>query len=111
MPRDTTPSPSLKEWFDDSRYRFLAGQLATLHPRFDQKRFLRRALDGLEERSLLQRLRRTSEAAREALPLDYRESLAVLRELAPKIDHGFVTLFLPDFVGLYGLDDFETSME
>jgi len=111
MPLDTTPAPSLKDWFDEARYRTLAGQLASLHPRFDRKSFLRLALDGLEERSLMQRLRRTSEATREALPLGYRESLEVLRELAPKIDHGFVTLVLPDFVSLYGHDDFDASMD
>jgi 3-methyladenine DNA glycosylase AlkC len=111
MPLDTTPAPSLKDWFDEARYRTLAGQLAAIHPRFDQKRFLRETLDGLGERSLMQRLRRTSEAARASLPLGYRESLEVLRQLAPTIDHGFVTLFLPDFVGLYGHDDFDASMD
>lgn len=111
MPLDTTPAPSLKDWFDEARYQSLAGLLATLHPRFDRKRFLRLALDGLDERSLMQRLRRTSEATREALPLAYRDSLEILRELAPKIDHGFVTLFLPDYVGLYGHDDFDASVE
>jgi 3-methyladenine DNA glycosylase AlkC len=111
MPLDTSPAPSLKDWFDETRYRTLAGQLGSLHPSFDRKRFLRLTLDGLEDRSLMQRLRRTSEATREALPLAYGESLDVLRELAPKIDHGFVTLFLPDFVSLYGHDDFDASME
>lgn len=111
MPLDTTPSPSLKDWFDEARYRSLAGILASLHPRFDRKSFLHLALDGLEERSLMQRLRRTSEATREALPLGYGESLEVLRELAPKIDHGFITLFLPDFVSLYGHDHFDASMD
>jgi hypothetical protein len=47
MPLDTTPAPSLKDWFDEARYRTLAGQLAALHPRFDQKRFLRETLDRL----------------------------------------------------------------
>jgi 3-methyladenine DNA glycosylase AlkC len=111
MPLDTTPAPSLKDWFDEARYRSLADQLASLHPRFDRKRFLKLTLGGLGDRSLMQRLRRTSEATREALPLGYRDSLDVLRELAPQIDHGFVTLFLPDFVGLHGHDDFDASMD
>jgi len=111
MPLDTTPAPSLKDWFDEARYRTLASQLGGLHPRFDRKRFLKLTLEGHEDRSLMQRLRRTSEATREALPLDYRESLDVLRQLAPRIDHGFVTLFLPDFVSLYGHEDFDASMD
>ena len=111
MPRDTTPAPSLKDWFDEARYRSLAALLEELHPRFDRKRFLHLTLDGLADRSLLQRLRRTSEATRESLPLGFCESLGVLKNLAPRIDHSFVTLFLPDFVGLYGHDDFDASME
>lgn len=111
MPLDTTPAPSLKDWFDETRYHKLAEQLTALHPRFVRKRFLKLTLDGLVDRSLMQRLRRTSEATREALPIGYRESLDVLRQLAPQIDHGFVTLFLPDFVSLQGHDDFDASMD
>lgn len=105
-----SPAPALKDWFDEARYRSVAAHLADLHPRFDRERFLARSLDGLDELSLLQRLRRMTEATREALPLGYRDSLAVLRELAPRIDHSFVTLYLPDFVGRYGRDDFDESM-
>lgn len=104
-------APALKDWFDETRFRTIAGQLVALDPRFDRKRFLNYSLDGLEELSLLQRLRRMSEATRAALPLDYEESLEVLRRLAPQIDHRFVTLFLPDFVSLYGHDHLEISME
>ncbi len=109
MPRES--APVLKDWFDEACFRRIAGELAALHPRFHQKDFLALALDGLEPLSLLQRLRRMSEATRAALPLDYGDSLTVLRSLAPRIEHKFVTLFLPDFVGLYGHDDFDASME
>lgn len=104
-------APALKEWFDENRFRTIAGQLAALAPEFDRKKFLKLSLVGLDKLSLLQRLRRMSVCTREALPLDFRASLEVLRRLAPQIDHGFVTLFLPDFVGLYGHDDFDESME
>ena len=104
-------APALKDWFDETRFRSIAGQLVALDPRFDRKRFLNLSLDGLDNTSLLQRLRRMSEATRAALSLDYEESLEVLRQLAPLIDHHFVTLFLPDFVSLYGHDHFDTSME
>jgi hypothetical protein len=30
MPRDTTPAPRLKDWFDEALYRSLAGDLASL---------------------------------------------------------------------------------
>jgi 3-methyladenine DNA glycosylase AlkC len=104
-------APALKEWFNDARYRWFATELAGLSPRFDRKRFLDLTLPGLADRSLLQRLRRTSEAIHASLPDNYRASLAILKKLAPRFDHNFVTLVLPDFVSLYGHDDFDVSME
>lgn len=99
---DAEPAPALKEMFNEARYRALASTLSELTPRFDRKRFLALTLEGLSERSLLQRVRRTSEALRAALPAAYPEALAVLRDLAPQVKHSFVCIVLPDFVGLYG---------
>jgi 3-methyladenine DNA glycosylase AlkC len=104
-------APALKEWFNAKRFRTTAAQLATIHPAFDQKRFLKLALHDLEALTLMQRLRRMTESLHATLPGGYRKNLAILRQLAPRIDHNFVTLFLPDYVGLYGLDDFDASME
>ena len=109
MTRESTPA--LKDWFDPERFRNIAGHLTEIYPGFDRAGFLKHSLAGLEELTLLQRLRRMTVATRAALPLDYRDSLEVLREIAPRIDHSFVTLFLPDFVGLYGHDDVDESME
>jgi 3-methyladenine DNA glycosylase AlkC len=104
-------SPELRRWFDEARYRRIAADLAELHDGFDSKRFLAHVLDGLDERSLLQRLRRTSQAIRATLPGSFPKALAILQTLAPRVQHGFVSLVLPDFVGLYGLDDFDRSMD
>lgn len=104
-------SPELKNWFDEARYRRIATDLADLHPCFDRKRFLNHTLDGLAERTLIQRLRRTSEAMRETLPEEFPKTLGILRNLAPRFQHGFVSLVLPDYVGLYGHDDFDRSMD
>ena len=107
---DTTAAPALKNIFDRARYRHIAAETAAVYPRFDGKQFLALALPGLDELSLMQRLRRTSECLHATLPDDYKKSIAILRKLAPRINSGFVTLVLPDYVGLYGRDDFDTSM-
>ena len=101
---------ALKEWFNADRYRWFATELAALVPRFDHAAFLELTLPGLAERSLLQRLRRTTEAMRATLPADYDDALDILEKLAPRFQHNFVSLVLPDFVGLYGHDDFARSM-
>lgn len=108
---DPTAAPALKNIFDPARFRHIAAETAAVYPRFDGKQFLKLALAGLEDLSLMQRLRRTSECLHATLPGDYKKSIAILRKLAPRINSGFVTLVLPDYVGLYGRDDFDTSME
>lgn len=107
----TTQNPALKEIFDARQFRHIAEETASVCPAFDAERFLHLALQGLDELSLMQRLRRTAQSLQAALPLDYRESVAVLRLLAPRMQSKFATLALPDFVGLYGLGDFDFSME
>ena len=59
----------------------------------------------------MQRLRRSAESLRAALPPDDREAPALPHKLAPQMKTTFATLALPDFVRLYGLDDFDFSMQ
>jgi 3-methyladenine DNA glycosylase AlkC len=106
-----TKAPALKEMFNAARFRSVAKEVAALYPAFETKRFLARSLTGLDDLTLTQRLRRMTESLHATLPSNYRQALGILRRLAPRIDQGFTSLFLPDFVGLYGLDDFETSMD
>jgi len=103
--------PALKEMFNAARFRHIARDTAAVYPKFDPKRFLALTLPDLEPCNLLQRLRRVTEGLRATLPPDYPKALAILRRLAPRTERGFVSLFLPDFVGLYGLDHFDESME
>lgn len=106
-----SPAPALKEIFAAETYRQIAREMSALHPSFDSARFLGLSLAGLDDLSLMQRLRRMTESLHATLPASYRKGLALLRKLAPRIERSFVTLALSDYVGQYGLDDFETSME
>lgn len=106
-----TPAPALKEMFNEARYRQIARVVAATYPAFDQKRFLKLTLPDLEPLALLQRLRRATEALRATLPESYPKALTVLREVAPRWGNGFTALVLPDFVGLYGRDDFDRSLD
>jgi 3-methyladenine DNA glycosylase AlkC len=105
------PAPALKEMFNEARYRKIARDVAAIHRGFDTRRFLALTLPDLEPLSLLARLRRATEALRATLPEDYSSALDVLRQLAPRFDHGFVSIVLSDFVGLYGQNHFQLSMD
>ncbi len=106
-----TPAPALKEMFNEARYRKMARDVAAVFPKFDQRRFLKLTLPDLEPLALLQRLRRATEALRATLPEKYPAALAVLRDVAPSYGEGFTALVLPDFVGLYGREDFARSLD
>ena len=110
MPESPPAAPALKDWFDRARYEHIADELSVLHPRFDRQRFLKISLQGLNELSLMQRLRRMTESLHATLPADYLQTLDLLRGLAPHINHNFVSLVLPDYVGQYGLDHFDASL-
>lgn len=112
MPESDAPpsAPALKDWFDEARFQRTGQEMVAVLPAFKQKAYLAQALPGLNDLSLMQRLRRMTESLHAGLPGSYRQSLDALRALAPRIDHNFVTLVLPDYVGLYGLEDFDASM-
>ena len=62
------PAPALKEIFNVSRFRHVAEEAAAVYPRFDSAAFLAHALPGLDDLTLMQRLRRMTESLHSALP-------------------------------------------
>lgn len=111
MPEEPDSAPQLKEWFDAARYRAIARELADIAPKFRRDDFMQSVLDGLEGRSLMQRVHQCAVAVDSALPGTYPQKVRALQKLAPRIGHEFVTIFLGDFVATFGLDDFDFSME
>jgi 3-methyladenine DNA glycosylase AlkC len=106
-----TENTALKEIFNERRFRDMALDVKAVYPPFDTRRFLKISLAGLDDLTLMQRLRRMTQALHATLPADYRQALEVLRALALRIENGFATLVLPDYVGQYGQDDFDVSMD
>lgn len=108
---EAEPAPQLKHIFDTARIRHIAEETRAVHGAFDEAHFIGLCSVGLDELSLMQRMRRVSEALHATLPADYRQALAILRRLAPRLNSGFVTIALPEYVALYGADDFDASMD
>ncbi len=111
MSDESESAPQLKEWFDEARHRAIARDLAAISAKFKEEVFLRTALEGLEARSLMQRVHQCAVAVDAALPGSFQQKVAVLRKLAPRLGHAFVSIFLCDFVATFGRDDFDFSME
>src|SRR5688500_15976998 len=106
-----TPAPALKEIFAAETFRQIAREMTAIYPGFDAARFLALSLAGLDELSLMPRLRRMTGRVQATLPANFRKALALLRKLAPRIERSFVTMALSDYVALYGQDDFDVSMD
>jgi len=111
MPAVKKPAVPFKNWFDAALYRQIANEIGAAEPKFNRKKFLALTLDGLDERELMDRVRQTAVAAEAALPGRYRDKLAVLLQIAPRIKHGFVNVSFCHFVAQHGLDDFEHSLD
>jgi 3-methyladenine DNA glycosylase AlkC len=111
MSSNDTAAPALKEIFNAERLQHIADEMSAVYPAFKAKAFLKHAQDGLAELSVMQRMARVSESLHAVLPLDYEDSLHVLRELAPRLNSGFVSMCLPHYVASYGGHAFDTSMD
>ncbi len=97
----------------ERQFRSLLSTLKLIERSFDTRRFLAVALDGLDELSLMARVRRASlaiEAGAQALPGGYDTVLTLLAEAAPHLGGGFLAMVAPDYVGQFGRHDFDRSM-
>ncbi|MBC3776732.1 DNA alkylation repair protein [Pseudomonas sp. SWRI99] len=111
MSTTDTAAPALKEIFNAERLQHIATETAAVYPAFKTEVFLKHASHGLAELSVMQRMARVAESLHAVLPLNYEDSLDVLRALAPRLNSGFVSMCLPHYVASYGGHAFETSMQ
>lgn len=102
---------ALKEMFNKPFYTKLAIELHKADKHFHPDKFVKDVTSNIEHLSLNQRLRNTSAVLKEHLPTDYKKCVAILSKTISHIDKGYTTLVFPDFVGMYGHDHFNVSME
>lgn len=106
----TQAAPALKEIFDRARLRHIADQTAAIAPSFDARRFMELATDNLDALGIMQRMRQTATSLNATLPGNFGEAIEILSALAPRIDHNFASITLPEYVALYGQEHFNLSM-
>jgi 3-methyladenine DNA glycosylase AlkC len=100
-----------KEMYDEPFLRQFGALVRSQWTSFDDERFVRLVLgDGWDRLELKGRIRRVTEALGSTLPPVYDEALDVLFAIDERCV-GFPFIFFPDFVEVYGLRDWERSME
>lgn len=95
-----------REFFDA-----MAAAFRQVDPAFDAETFFDCLYDDRwDARELKERMRHGAQVLHGVLPGDYRAALAIIRQAAVHVPPGFGTMIFPDFVQLYGLDDWEASI-
>ena len=102
----------LKELFNEETVGALAAAIHREYPAFEVEAFVIGVFDdGWDARELKQRMRHITAILGHSLPTDYRAALDVLRRAMTALDgYGFVKMVFPDYVEVYGLEDWEASM-
>lgn len=107
---------ALKHMYSSEFVQSLSISLNRRYLKFSKQAFEQRVFcEDWPDMELKARMRHITESVASELPDDYRTALEILKAIAT--DAGvsemgdFKYMFLPDFVELYGLDDFEASVE
>lgn len=110
----------------------IAAMIKAVHKKFDSKSFITDALDGYEELELMPRAKAIAQVLKIYLPQAYEKAIKVLIDSLPPVveagdwgamneahavneDNGSMAAFIymphVSFVAMYGLDDFDVSMQ
>lgn len=101
----------LKEMFNQKYFEKLSDEFSKAYKPFDKKKFLKEVTLNLEERSLNERMRYASLQLNNFLPTSFSASIDILKEVIPNMPRGYTSLLFPDYVGVFGLNDFDTSLK
>lgn len=103
------PEP-LKNLYTPAFISTLANAVHAEWQAFNREEFTALVFDAAwQERELKARMRHITQCLHATLPSAYRDALAILFPVASRFS-GFLPMFFPDFVELYGQDDVEASL-
>ncbi len=104
----------LKELYSEEYIDILSNSIVKNYKDFDKKSFKVLIFsDTWQKKELKKRIRHISTTLYKFLPQDYKRAIAILKDTFNQIGPKFYleNLIFQDFVEVYGLDDFETSMD
>jgi 3-methyladenine DNA glycosylase AlkC len=99
----------LKNLFNQELVVSLASLIKKNYTKFNTKNFINDVFDATwDNKELKQRMRHITVCLHKHIPLPYPEQVKILSAAAPNFK-GFIAMFFPDFIEVYGLDDFDIS--
>lgn len=97
-------------FFTNESVNKLAETVKQFYPAFDKEKFVSLIFCiAWEDKELKERMRHTTICLHDTLPPSYPEALEILKKAAPQTK-GFEAMCLPDYVELYGMDDWDLSL-
>lgn len=102
---------NLKEEFNEFFICKLADDLLKVNTEFKSEKFVKATLTAdWQNKELKERMRFITNKIHEFLPIDYIQQIQIIKNVAPKFS-GIQGFIFPDFVQVYGLDNFKTSIQ
>lgn len=101
----------LKEMFNRRFYEELATGFYNAYNHFNPSVFVKEVTFDFESLSLNARMRNTSIILKNHLPGDFKKALKIMYKVIQNSPKGYTNLLFPDYVGLYGHNHFDASME
>jgi 3-methyladenine DNA glycosylase AlkC len=115
-PKEDKPT-AFKHWFDRKAAKALALQMKGALPEFDERAFVRRATQGLDELEFNDRVFQFSQALRATLPSSVPRALEVIVKSLPpalpsseEVTDGYLQWPIGQFIADHGLEHFNESM-
>lgn len=109
---------ALKDLYSESFYNHLSHNLTIVLPGFDALAFKKQIFTAdFEVKELKERMRHTSVVLHGFFPADYQHTVTVIKQMITQFrktgigEDGLAYMFLPDYLEVYGLDDYETSVD
>jgi len=108
----------LKNVYNEEFISTLGKLIRSVVPKFDTDSFITAIHEpGWQQMELKQRMRHISVVHRRLLPGDYRHQLEIICEIVSRLQkqkpqsNSFAWICLPDFPEVYGLEDFDASLD
>lgn len=109
---------ALKDIYSPIFYDRLADTLAQTVPSFEKKIFIEQIFDdSFSQKELKDRMRHTTKVLRNFMPDDFGSAAVLLEKtivLLRKNQHGednLAYIFLPDYIEMYGLEDYDNAVK
>jgi 3-methyladenine DNA glycosylase AlkC len=106
----------LKDIYNKQFFHFISTVFKNNIPNFNTHKFQKHVLDkDWENRELKERMRHITVCLREYFPVNYVDCLPIISSIVAELkkldrkEFGLAYIFIPDFIEMYGIDDYENS--